>query len=109
MTCPDINTANQILDWALTQNPGKWGNHVRTVSRAAFTIAKAAGMNADKLAVMGLLHDIGRYVGRVDFRHVTAGYEMMMEKGYTDVALACLTHSFPIKDIKAYNGKIDVS
>lgn len=109
MTCPDIHEAHRILDWALLKNPGKWGNHCRTVSRAAKTIAKAAGMNANKLEVMGLLHDIGRYVGVVDFKHVSAGYDLMMEKGYTDVALACLTHSFPYQTIEAYNGKFDVS
>lgn len=107
-TYPDKTTAEQTLRWALDKNPGRWGNHCKTVARAARTIAKAAGMNADKLEVLGLLHDIGRYVGFVDFRHIAAGYDLMMEKGWTDAALACLTHSFPYQHIEAYNGKIDV-
>lgn len=109
ITCPNKVEAEELLRWAREKNPGRWADHSRTVARAAYTIAKAAGMNADKLYVMGLLHDIGRHVGMVDFRHVVEGYNLMMEKGWTDAALACLSHSFPCQRIEAYNGRIDVS
>ncbi len=104
---PNIGEAEKLLAWALSKNPGQWGAHSRTVARAARTIALACRMNAQRCEVLGLLHDIGRYVGKVAFTHVVAGYDLMMLKGYPSAAKVCLTHSFPLQDIAAYNGQID--
>ena len=104
---PELQEAKRLLDWALERNPGPWGAHCETVARAAHRIASACGMAAERCRVMGLVHDIGRFVGRAGVRHVIAGYDLMMEKSWPDAARACLTHSFPVRDLAAYNGEID--
>ena len=42
-------------------------------------------------------------------RHIYAGYLFMISLGYDDSARICLTHSFPYKNIGAYNGQNDCS
>jgi HD superfamily phosphodiesterase len=67
----------------------------------------ACGMDGDKAYVLGLLHDIGRYEGVRAMHHIVAGYTLLTEKGYTDVARICITHSFPSGDIEEYIGEND--
>ena len=104
---PSKEKAEQILAWAHEQNPTPWASHCKNVATAAKTIASNCGMDANKAYVMGLLHDIG-YHAYMDFKgktcHIYLGYELMMDKGFTDVAKICLTHSFPYKDFRAYSG-----
>ena len=84
--------------------------HCSLSLRPTPTVAeKCGGMDADAAYVMGLLHDIGRRGGIMDMRHIFAGYQFMMSLGYEDSARICLTHSFPYKDIRAYNGQNDCS
>ena len=66
-------------------------------------------MDPDVAYVMGVLHDIGRRQGVMDMKHIYEGYLFMSSLGYDDSARICLTHSFPYKNIKAYNGKNDCS
>lgn len=96
MGYPTIQKAQALLTWAAGQNPGPWEAHVQHTALAARTIAEAAGMDGEKAYVLGLLHDIGRYEGRTDFRHIIAGYDLLMEIGCPDAARICLTHSFPL-------------
>lgn len=70
---------------------------------------KCEGLNPDAAYVLGLLHDIGRRFGACDLRHILLGYTYMTELGFDDSARICLTHSFPYKNIKAYNGQNDCS
>ncbi len=70
---------------------------------------KCDDINPDVAYVLGLLHDIGRREGIMDMRHIYSGYRYMNSLGYTDSARICLTHSFPYKDIGAYNGQNDCS
>lgn len=99
--------AEEVLAWAEAQNPGPWADHCRVAARAARTIAAASGMDTDKAYALGLLHDVGRYEGVRDLHHVVAGYRLMEEKGFGGAARICLTHSFSVQDIAAYNGKND--
>ena len=107
MSVPTPEVAEQLLGWAERLNPGPWVSHVRTAARAARTIAAACGMDPDRAYVLGLLHDIGRYQGVTSLQHVVAGYQLMMEKGYTKVALICQTHTFPVPTLEGYHGAID--
>lgn len=106
---PDRTTAEQTLAWAATTNPGQWIDHSRYVAQAAEAIGAAAGLDPEKCYVLGLLHDIGRYPGRTYARHLLDGYRYCMERGWTDVARICLTHSFPIADVEALIGWHDVT
>ena len=110
MKVPSIELATELLNEAAVLNPGPWIDHNKTAAVCAKHIAeKCEGMDADVAYVMGLLHDIGRRGGVMDMRHIYAGYEFMLSLGYEDSARICLTHSYPYKNIKAYNGQNDCS
>jgi putative nucleotidyltransferase with HDIG domain len=100
-------TADELLAWAGKKNPGKWIEHSYNVARSAETIAKDCSLDSNFAYILGLLHDIGRYEGITNLRHVYAGYNLMNEKGYNDIAKICLTHSFPYKNFGAFQGNID--
>lgn len=108
MKIPSIQQAEQLLAEGEKLNPGLWVNHCKTVGICARTIAeKCDGLDADAAYVHGLLHDIGRREGVTDMKHIVDGYNFMKKLGYDDCARNCLTHSFPYKDIKSYNGQND--
>ena len=108
-TFPNRETALATLDWAAERNPGNWICHSRVAGDAALRIASATpGMDAEKASVCCLLHDIGRYVGVVRARHQIEGYRFCMERGWTDVARICLTHTYPLNDVRRYNEYWDV-
>lgn len=107
---PDRQTAIEELALTETFNPGKWADHSRNVALAAECIARACpGMDVEKAYVCGLLHDIGRRAGVFQVRHIIEGYDYCMSKGWDEVARICLTHSFPVKDIRADVGKKDIT
>ena len=70
--------------------------HGKGVAYVAEKIARAAGMDADKAYVFGLLHDVGKEP-HSGWGHIMIGYEKMMQEGLPEVARICLTHSFPDK------------
>lgn len=108
MKIPSIVEAEKMLEEAAKLNPGPWIDHNKTAGFCERTIAeKCTGMNPDAAYVMGLLHDIGRREGIMDMRHIYTGYLFMSSLGYDDSARICLTHSFPYKNINAYNGQND--
>lgn len=99
-----------LLEDSLKLNPGKWGKHSYNVAGSAEQIAKKIGyLNSDKAYIFGLLHDIGRRYGVSHIKHVYDGMLYMEDLGYPDIARICLTHSFPVKNIYSYNGKLDLS
>ena len=55
------------------------------------------------------MHDIGRYESVRELHHVYAGYELLKNKGYEQIAEICLSHSFPYQNIGEYFGKNDCS
>lgn len=107
---PSYRTAAATLRWAETLNPGNWIRHSIVAGKAAARIAGAVpGMDVEKARVCCLLHDIGRYVGVVKARHQIEGYRFCMERGWEDVARICLTHTYPLNDIRRYNEYWDIS
>jgi putative nucleotidyltransferase with HDIG domain len=103
----DKETAEGLLLWAGDKNPGKWIQHSYNVAKVAKIIAKECSLDDNFAYNSGLLHDIGRYEGITNLRHVIAGYKLMQEKGYNNIAKICLTHSFPEKNLGSFSGKID--
>lgn len=101
---PTRQEAEKLLDYAGKQNPGNWIKHSEMVAQVAEKIALNCGLNSEKAYICGLLHDIGRYEGVRELHHVIAGYTLLMENGYGDVAGVCLTHSFPIPNLNMFGG-----
>ena len=106
---PTTEEAERLVREAEVCNPGPWGNHSRVAAFCAQRIAQAAGMDAEKAYVLGLLHDIGRRFGKGHLEHVYDGWQYMLQQGYPVAARTCLTHSFPIQALSAYIGNRDIS
>lgn len=108
MKIPTIDEAERLLREAEQRNAGLWIGHCQTAARCAKAIAAhCENLDAEAAYVLGLLHDIGRREGVTDMRHIIDGYRFMNALGYSDCARICLTHSFPYKDIRSYNGQND--
>ncbi len=108
MKVPSRQEAEYYLSEAQQMNPGPWVQHSRYAAQAAQAIADHHPRLASDVAyVMGLLHDIGRREGVTDVRHAIDGYNFLYEKGYEDVARICITHMFPIPDVKTVDGRWD--
>lgn len=108
MKSPNIIEAEKLLNKTEQHNPGAWIGHSKTVALCAKKIAEHCDNLDDDIAyVFGLLHDIGRCEGVTDMRHILDGYHFMTSLGYDDCARICLTHSFPYKNIRSYNGQND--
>ena len=76
MNTPSKVDAEKILLEAESMNPGiEWTGHSRTAGFCAGKIAAACPhLDEDTAYVLGLLHDVGRRVGRVGIKHIMAGY-----------------------------------
>ncbi len=110
---PSRATAEFLLEEGAKLNPGPWKLHSQAVAAAAEKIAEAvvtAGgqMNPDRAYVYGLLHDIGRRAGPTYIAHVIDGYEYLSRMGFEEAGRICITHSFNLKTVDDYIGKIDV-
>ena len=94
----------------IRKNPGPWVEHSRSVAENARRIAEHTDcINPDTAYTMGLLHDIGRAAGVSGIRHIFDGYDRMNELCQPTIARICLTHSFPLKNIHAFQGSFDCS
>lgn len=110
MKIPTLEQAEELIAEAERRNPGPWVTHSRYAGEAAQAIASHhPDLDANAAYILGFLHDIGRYRGIYDMRHMLDGYHYMMEKGFDDVARISMTHSFPVKDIHHVGGKWDCS
>lgn len=100
MPIPSRKAALDMLLEAEERNPGPWVEHSLNVAKAAEAIAKAhTKLDVERAYVFGCLHDIGRRERQTKLRHIIDGYDYLMEKGYSECARICLTHSFLLKDI----------
>lgn len=107
---PAPEEAKRLLVEAEVLNPGPWAQHARVTAAAASALAAhLPEMDVDTAAVLGLLHDIGRRAGVSGMRHVIDGYDYLLALGYPGAARICLTHSFPLQDVRAFLGKWDVT
>jgi len=103
-----VDRAQRELAVAAQLNPGPWQQHSLSVAENARLIAQhVSHMDSGKAYVMGLMHDIGRRAGVTGIRHIFDGYDYMMSLREPELARICLTHSFPIKDVRAFFGKYD--
>ncbi|MBU0493840.1 MAG: HD domain-containing protein [Chloroflexi bacterium] len=110
MKVPTRQQAEAYLAEAHTLNPGPWVQHSRYAGQAAAAIAAHhPHLDPDTAYVLGCLHDIGRRAGVTDMRHAIDGYDFMQAEGYPGAAQVCLTHSFPMRDVRAAFGKWDCS
>ena len=106
----NCSTAENALEWAERQNPGKWAAHSRFAALACKNIAsRCEGMSAELAYCFGLLHDIGRYAGVSSERHLIDGYRFCMERGWEKAAQICISHAFMIQDIRSSIGTFDVT
>lgn len=91
-------------------NPGPWVDHSYYTAEAAKLIAdNHPELDSEFAYICGLLHDIGRRVGKTHMRHTIDGYRFLQKQGFEEVGRICLTHSFPSQDIRAAFGKWDCS
>lgn len=103
-----IENAQRELNLAAQLNPGPWEKHsISVANNARLIAAHVPHMDCEKAYVVGLMHDIGRRAGVTGIRHIFDGYDYMLSIGEPDCARICLTHSFPIKDVKTFFGKYD--
>jgi hypothetical protein len=108
MLLPSIEESHALLNEAERMNPGEWVPHSLFVARAVAAIAAAVpGMDADAVYILGLLHDIGRREGVIDVLHALTGFRYLMGLGYPVPARICITHCFPLQDIRAVGNNWD--
>jgi hypothetical protein len=108
MSIPSLEHAQELLAEAEKFNPGPWVSHSINVARAAQLIAlRHPALDAEHAYIMGLLHDIGRRVGKTGMRHVIDGYTYLSDLGFDTAARICLTHSFPYQNPSAIFGEWD--
>lgn len=107
---PTKETAEQVLLEAEQSNLGPWADHSRYVAQACRNIAQhCADLSAERAYILGLLHDIGRYAGVSQEKHLIDGYRFCVERGWEKAAQICISHAFMIQDINTSIGKFDVS
>jgi hypothetical protein len=113
---PSLPEANRLLRDAEALNPGPWVQHSLLVGQAARLIAQKLveqdhppypGLSPETAYIFGCLHDIGRRAGATDLRHTLDGYLYLRGLGFPAAAQVCLTHSFPVQDIRAGSGRWD--
>ena len=110
MSIPSREQADVFMNEAQVLNPGPWVQHSHFVAEAAEAIAQHhPNLDSETAFVLGYLHDIGRRVGITDMRHMLDGYYFLKDKGFSEAARVCITHSFPIKEIDSAVGKWDCS
>lgn len=106
MSIPSRKNAKGFLAEAGKMNPGGWVQHSKYVAEAAQLIASHhPDLDPDKAYILGCLHDIGRREGIYQNRHIFDGYKFLKDRQFSEAARICLTHSFPVKDIKTTPGK----
>ena len=102
--------AEKALEEASRSNPGPWTAHSRYAAMACENIAaRCPKLSTETAYMLGLLHDIGRYVGICSERHMIEGYRYCSAKGWDKAAQICITHSFMVKNIESAIGKFDIS
>ncbi|CAN5630045.1 HD domain-containing protein [soil metagenome] len=99
MRVPSLQEAEALLSEAKRRNSGPWVQHSIYVAKAAEAIASYhPELDPTTALILGYLHDIGRQEGVTDMRHALDGYTILNERGFSDAAQICLTHSFPMAE-----------
>ncbi len=100
-------TRQEALSWFEFKEP--WELHCLNVASLSEKIANhIKGVDSQYAFVYGLVHDIGRITERGKSEpksHPVEGYNYLMERGYKEEAMSCITHTFPsLKDITLVPG-----
>ena len=86
------------------KNASTWISHCLYEGEVASNLASSMELDSDTARKIGILHDVGRKFDH-SFMHTIKGYEYLVNLGYTDEAICCLTHSFlPIPENGEYKG-----
>lgn len=82
---------NTIMEGKI--NTSDWISHSLFEGKLAGHIASRMGLNVEMATKLGILHDYGRkFVHNTG--HIIKGYEALVDEGWEQEAIACLTHSF---------------
>ena len=82
-------------------NASAWISHSLNEGKLCSIIASSLGLNPDVAMKLGILHDIGRKKIHT-FMHTILGYELLVDYGLEDEAIATLTHSF-LPDVRKFD------
>ena len=84
---------------------GSWDRyygHIYNVAKVAKKIADKIGLDGEKIYIMGLLHDIGKFDDKLVNRfHGIIGYERLKDED-EEIAKICLLHMFPNNVIRPF-------
>lgn len=102
MDIPTVEKAHAILEQANGLESAPWIRHSFMVGIAARILSShLPDLDPDAAYIIGCLHDIGRRDREAGMRHVLVGYHYLLELGYPDAAQICVTHAFPVKDVRS--------
>ena len=87
-----INLGNRTISDGKI-NTSSWINHSLYAGECCAVLADKLGLDSYTAKVLGILHDYGRKFNH-SFCHVIYGYEKLVDLGWNNEAIACLTHSF---------------
>lgn len=90
------------------KNMGAWVTHSKLIGKSARDIAKEIGLDKDIAYAIGSLHDIGKSESKEGLSHIIEGFHILRNESYFFPAKIALSHSFIIKDIKAYVGEDNI-
>jgi len=108
MRLPTIEITHTLLEQEKSPDSISWIRHSYKVGEAARIISSHMhSLDPDVAYRFGCLHDIGRRDREVDMRHVLVGFYYMHDLGYPDAARYCITHAFPVKDVRSIYGDWD--
>lgn len=74
-------------------NTSSWISHSFYAAEVCSILAIELGLNEDAAKTFGLLHDYGRKFTHT-FNHVIEGFQSLIDMGWYNEAIGCLTHSF---------------
>lgn len=74
-------------------NTSNWMGHVLYVSKFAGELAGKLNVDVKTAQIQGMLHDYGRKISHGP-EHIIIGYEKLIDEGWEEEAIACLSHSF---------------
>ncbi|MDD7305286.1 MAG: HDIG domain-containing protein [Peptoniphilaceae bacterium] len=106
----NIPNRDKINYFLKEDNPnfGKWVKHSYLIGRSAKNIAEEIGLDPDIAYACGCLHDIGKYDKDKGARHIIKGFELLRSETFFFPARIALTHSFIIKKVDSYSGKMNI-
>lgn len=87
-------------------NTTSYISHSIYVGKACEKLANMIGTNPDVAQTLGILHDYGRREDH-SFNHVIKGLERLVDLGYFNEAIGCLTHSF-VKGERCANNEVAI-